>query len=360
MQKVQGYLEISSRRFGFLRQIEQNFRPGDDDIFVPANIIAEFNLKEGAHVIGQAQLAENTSKGKPQLKKIEQINGLPIAKYGKLKTFKANTSINPHEPFNLVLNEQDAMGHILSFATPMGKGQRGLIISPPKTGKTTILKHIGQAILQNHPDTGVFILLVDERPEEVTDFRRALPQATVLYSSADESVQNHLRMTRMAMNAAIRKAEAGADVVVLIDSLTRMARAFNSASNSYGRTMTGGLSTNALELPRQFFGAARKIEHGGSLSIVATILVNTGSAMDQIIFQEFKGTGNLDLVLSQKCAEQRIFPAIHLQSSGTRREEQLLTQEELQKHFKLRRYLAQFNEPEDTAYLTGHWQELLL
>lgn len=360
MQEVQGYLEISNRRFGFLRQIEQNFRPGPDDIFVSNKLITELNLQEGSFIRGKAQLAAKNAKDKPQLIKVEKINHLSVAEYRKRKQFKANISVNPYEPFNLVLDQKDAMGHILNFVTPMGKGQRGLIVSPPKAGKTTILKHIAKAILQNHPDTQVFVLLVDERPEEVTDFRRSLPGATVLYSSADESVQNHLRMTKMAMQVAIRKAEAGEDVIILIDSLTRMGRAFNSVTNSHGRTMTGGLSANALNLPRQFFGAARKIEHGGSLTIMATILVDTGSAMDQIIFQEFKGTGNLDLVLSQKCAERRIFPAINLKHSGTRREELLLSEEQLKKYFKLRQLLAQINEPEDTAYLISNWQKLLL
>ncbi len=356
MNQAKGYLEIINNRFGFLRQIENNFRPSAEDIYVPPNIIQTYRLKEGALVEG---IAEKGAKNNLQLVKIETINQLPVSHYNQIKSFKENISVNPHERINLVLGKDDAMGNILNFLTPMGKGQRGLIISPPKTGKTTILQHIGHAILQNHPEITLFVLLIDERPEEVTDFKRSLEGAFVLASSADESVQNHLRMTHLSMNAAMRMTETGKDVFILIDSLTRMGRAFNKVTNSHGRTMSGGLSANALNHPRQFFGAARKMENGGSLTIMATILVNTGSVMDDVIYQEFKGTGNFDLVLSQKCAEQRIFPAIDIHASGTRREELLLNENELKKYAKIRQFLAQLKEVEDMAYLVQNWKKLL-
>ena len=236
------------------------------------------------------------------------------------------------------------MGKALDMIVPIGKGQRGLIISPPKSGKTTILKHMANSIITNHPEVVVFALLVDERPEEVTDFRRGLKHAYVLSSSADQSVSQHLRMTKITVNAAIRLAETGIDAVVFIDSLTRMSRAFNTEAQSYGRTLTGGLGANAMEMPRRIFGAARNIDNGGSLTIIATILINTGSKMDDIIFQEFKGTGNMDLVLSRKCAEQRLWPAINILQSGTRKEHLLLDTLEFQEMVKLRRGLSKKDE----------------
>jgi transcription termination factor Rho len=227
---------------------------------------------------------------------------------------------------------------------PIGKGQRGLVVSPPKSGKTTILKHIAESIQRHHPEVELFILLVDERPEEVTDFKRGLSHACVLASSADQSVAQHLRMTRLAMNTATRSAEIGRDVVVLIDSLTRMSRAFNNQTQSHGRTLSGGLAADALTMPRRVFGAARNIERGGSLTVVATILVDTGSRMDDVIFQEFKGTGNMDLVLSRKCAEQRLWPAIDINASGTRKEHLLMKKNALQEAIHLRRQVATLDE----------------
>ena len=219
-----------------------------------------------------------------------------------------------------------------------------MIISPPKSGKTTILKHIAASIMANHPDVDVFILLVDERPEEVTDFKRGLKGAHVIYSSADQSIAMHMRMTRLALHTAILCAETGRDSIVLIDSLTRMSRAFNAETRSHGRTMTGGLGAGALAIPRKIFGAARNVEKGGSLTIIATILVDTGSRMDDIIYQEFKGTGNADIVLSRKCAEKRIWPAINLNASGTRKEELLLDDETYKEVTKIRGMLSSLDE----------------
>ena len=220
----------------------------------------------------------------------------------------------------------------------------GLIVSPPKSGKTTILQHIATSVQRHHPDASLFILLVDERPEEVTDFKRGLENANVLASSADQSITQHLRMTRLTMNAATRSAESGCDVVVLIDSLTRMSRAFNNQTQSHGRTLSGGLAADALTIPRRIFGAARNIENGGSLTVIATILVDTGSRMDDVIYEEFKGTGNMDLVLSRECAEQRLWPAININASGTRKEHLLMGKEAFQEAINFRRAAAQLDE----------------
>ncbi len=345
MKKVSGYLELLTKNSGFLRSINNNFMPGKGDVYVPYNLIGTHKLREGAFVEGVVEESKIRNKA-DQLIEIEKINGKTLKEYAKIKEFKSQTSINPHERIYLQLDEKDLLGATLDKLTPIGKGQRGLIISPPKAGKTTILKHIARGICHNNSECDLFILLIDERPEEVTDFKRSLDHGHVLASSADESVKNHLKITRLTMSAAIRKAEAGEDVVVLIDSLTRMGRAYNNEAGNNRRTMSGGLASNALEFPRRFFGAARKIEHGGSLTVIATILIDTGSIMDQVIFQEFKGTGNMDLVLSQACAEKRLFPAIKVNESGTRKEELLFDEEELNEIMKMRRYLSRFDEIE--------------
>jgi transcription termination factor Rho len=334
-----GYLEILDRGFGFLRRIEDNLQPSPRDTFVPAPLINRLGLAEGTHVEGAG--TEGSGKNTNlKLAQVDAVNGISPEAYRQTAPLQDQVSVNPDERFILTRSENDHMGRALDIIVPMGKGQRGLIVSPPKSGKTTILKHMANAIIDNHPDTSVFVLLVDERPEEVTDFKRAIRAGHVLHSSADQSVAQHMRMARLTMNAAMRQTEIGHDVVVFIDSLTRMSRAFNTDTPSYGRTMTGGLGANALEIPRRFFGAARNVENGGSLTIVATILVDTGSRMDDIIFQEFKGTGNMDLVLSRECAEQRIWPAIHINDSGTRKEHLLLTAAELETATQIRRALA--------------------
>lgn len=253
-------------------------------------------------------------------------------------------SINPFERYYLTQDDDDITGKALDLVAPIGKGQRGLIIAPPKSGKTTILRHMANSVVANHPDSKVFVLLVDERPEEVTDFQRGLTEANVLYSSADQQIGQHMRMTRLAMHTAIRCAEIGQDAVVFIDSLTRMTRAFNIDTDSYGKTLSGGLGANAMEFPRKIFGAARKLENGGSLTIIATILVDTGSRMDDVIFQEFKGTGNMDLFLSRECAEQRVWPAININKSGTRKEDLLMNEEEYNRIIDIRRGIATKDE----------------
>lgn len=356
MIEIDGYLERFQKGFGFLRKVENNFNPENGDIYVPAKIINKYRLGEGVFITGVAQPANGKSKN-PVLAEIKEVNGHAIDQIVNIPSFKDMTSINPFDRFHLSLGTTDLTERCLDIFTPVGKGQRGLIVSPPKAGKTTILKHFAQAISRNHPGTTIFVLLVDERPEEVTDFSRSVPDAFVLSSSSDQKTENHVRITRLVMNSAIKAMEAGHDAVVLIDSLTRMGRAYNKQTNSNGRTLSGGLSANALELPRRFFGAARNLEDGGSLTVLATILVDTGSRMDEIIFNEFKGTGNMDLVLSQKCAEQRVWPAININESGTRKEELLLEEEELKRSMKLRQMLGSMNEVEAMKFVSKMFRD---
>jgi transcription termination factor Rho len=339
LEPVRGYLEILDRGFGFLRSIENNFEPAPEDTFVPTSMIKQYQLLEGSIITGAGTEGDGKNNNL-KLAEIETVNGVSPEENVEIVQLWNQTSINPSERFTLTMGAGDLMGMALDTIVPIGKGQRGLIISPPKSGKTTIMRHMANAIVQNHPDTTVFALLVDERPEEVTDFKRGLDGARVLFSSADQSIGQHMRMTRLAMHTAMRSAEAGRDAIVFIDSLTRMARAFNVNTRSHGRTLSGGLAATAMEMPRRIFGAARDIEDGGSLTIIATILVDTGSRMDDIIYQEFKGTGNLDLVLNRECAEQRIFPAIDIHQSGTRKEHLLLSDEAYKEAVQIRRGLS--------------------
>ena len=353
MNLVKGHLEILDRGFGFLRNIENNFHPTSQDTFVPAPLIKHLNLGEGVYIEGQGTRGDGKNNNL-KLIEVTTVNHVSLEDFAERTSLHDHISINPSERFHLSMGPKDHMGQVLDMIVPVGKGQRGLIISPPKAGKTTILRHMANAILANHPDTDVFVLLVDERPEEVTDFKRGLTAGFVLHSSADQSLAQHMRMTRLAINTAIRCTEIGRDTVVFIDSLTRMSRAFNTETQSYGRTMTGGLGANALEIPRRIFGAARNLENGGSLTIIATILVDTGSRMDDIIFQEFKGTGNMDLVLSRECAEQRLWPAVNINDSGTRKEHLLLTKKELKEVTDIRRALARKNVTDAMATLLQH------
>ena len=344
MTQVKGYLEITDQGFGFLRDMARNFQPAAGDTFVPPPLIDQYRLREGLYIegVGARKDAGSTNL---KLKTIEKIQHAAPDGYAETAPLQTQVSINPSQRLILTLGADDLMGKALDTIVPIGRGQRGLIIAPPKTGKTTILQHMANAITARYDDARVFILLVDERPEEVTDFKRQLKGADVLYSSADQGIAQHMRMTRLAMNTAIRCTESGLDAVVFIDSLTRMARAFNADTPSHGRTMTGGLGAGALAIPRQIFGAARNLENGGSLTIIATILVETGSRMDDIIYQEFKGTGNMDLVLSRECAEQRIWPAIDIRQSGTRKEEHLMDARAHRESIGIRRALAGYDTP---------------
>ncbi len=355
MKPLKGHLEILDRGFGFLRSLENNFSPGTNDTFVPVALIKSHNLPEGGYIEGYGK-KQDAGSPNAQLHSVETINQIPLSTFSGFKPLQDQTSINPTEQLIMTQADDDFIGKTLDMITPIGKGQRGLIISPPKSGKTTILKHIAASIVANHPDVDVFILLVDERPEEVTDFKRGLKGAHVIYSSADQSIDTHMRMTRLALHTAINCAETGRDSVVLIDSLTRMSRAFNVKTNSHGRTMTGGLGAGALAIPRKIFGAARNVEDGGSLTIMATILVDTGSRMDEIIYQEFKGTGNSDIVLSRKCAEKRIWPAVNLNASGTRREELLLDDETYQEVTRIRGLLSPLDETTAMSTMLEYFQ----
>ncbi len=353
LKPVKGHLEILDKGFGFLRNIENNFQPSPEDTSVPLSLIRNAGLAEGVFIEGR--VVKGDAKGKNlKLASIDKISGVPGDDFSHIAPLQDQVSIHPNERLTLTQSPKDLMGMALDMLVPIGKGQRGMIVSPPKSGKTTILKHMAASISANHPDTNIFVLLVDERPEEVTDFRRGLQDVDVIYSSADQSLENHMRQTRMAINTAMRCAETGRDAVVFIDSLTRMARAFNTATNSHGRTLTGGLGANAMEIPRKIFGAARNIEDGGSLTILATILVDTGSRMDDIIFQEFKGTGNMDLVLSRECAEERIYPAININQSGTRNDQLLQDKAEYNDATDARRACSQMDETAAMSSLIDH------
>ena len=358
MEQVKGHLEVTDRGFGFLRAIDNNYKPDPEDVFVPAGLIDEYRLPEGGLIMGSAVPGDPRS-GNLKLETVETVNNVSWETFIAYERLQDRVSISPEEKLIITQGNDDHTGRTIDMIAPVGKGQRGLIISPPKAGKTTILRHMANSISMNHPDVDIFVLLVDERPEEVTDFKRGLKDAHVLYSSADQSIDQHMRMTRLAMHTAILCAEAGRDAVVFIDSLTRMSRAFNTKTDSRGRTMTGGLGANALQFPRKIFGAARNVEHGGSLSIFASILVETGSRMDDIIYQEFKGTGNTDLVLSRECAEQRIWPAININASGTRKEELLLDPELHREIIKIRRGLAHLSETQAMSTLLDYFQNSL-
>jgi transcription termination factor Rho len=344
-QIVEGILEVMPEGYGFLRDPKKNFNIIPNDAYVSPQLIRQHNLREGLLITGELGKPSRPGQSTP-LSKVLTCNGLPVEQYALLPEIKSLTSIDPEEQLIMTREDGDLTGRMIDLLTPLGKGQRGMIISPPKAGKTTILKHIAKAALENHPEVKVMVLLVDERPEEVTDFRRDLKGAEVFHSSADQDVENHLRITSLTMNMATRRVECGENMIMMIDSLTRMGRAFNKDADSGGKTLSGGLAANALELPRRFFGAARNIENGGSLTIMATILVDTGSRMDEIIFQEFKGTGNLDLVLSRECAERRLFPAINIRESGTRKEHKILSPEALKESHNLRRKVAEMKAPE--------------
>ena len=343
MKTVNGHLEIHDKGFGFLRSIDDNFEPVPDDVFVPTGLIQQFGLLEGSFISGTGAEGDGRNQNL-RLSGIDTVNGVSPEENADIEQLRNRVSINPNERLVMTRSSKDLMGMALDTVVPIGKGQRGLIVSPPKSGKTTIMRHMANAIVENDPDVTVFALLVDERPEEVTDFKRGLVGAHVLHSSADQSISRHMRITRIAVHTAIRCAEAGGDAVVFIDSLTRMSRAFNINTDSRGRTMSGGLGVNALAVPRKIFGAARNVEGGGSLTIIATILVETGSRMDDIIYQEFKGTGNMDLVLSRKCAEQRVFPSININASGTRKEALLFDDAQYQKALEIRRGLSDLDE----------------
>ena len=332
----EGIIEISGKGFGFLRDQKRNFVQTPQDIFVTPEIVRRFALRDGMWIHGETRRG---SRG-PQLVKLLRINGEEPAKYQGLRPFEELTTINPNKKIKLETVPDRYTTRIMDLMTPLGMGQRGLIVAPPRTGKTTLLHHIAEAVAKNHPEMELIILLVDERPEEVTDFRRSHPTAQLMASSNDADIKSHTRISQLAIERAKRLVEAGKHVFILLDSITRTARAFNNAMGGGGRTMSGGIDARAMEIPRKIFAAARNTEEAGSLTIVATALIETGSRMDELIFQEFKGTGNMEMVLDRKISDQRIYPAIDIFLSGTRREELLLQPWELEKINLIRRGLA--------------------
>ncbi|HUO08883.1 MAG TPA: transcription termination factor Rho [Phycisphaerae bacterium] len=333
-----GMLEITDKGHGYLRTAERRFRPVPTDAYVPADVIKRTQLRPGL------MLNVNTGPNKrgpgPLVTYVNQVEGKPLREYFTTPHFQELVVIDPRERLKLETPGGPASMRIMELLTPIGRGQRGLIVAPPKTGKTTLLKQIAEATSKNYPDIKVFVLLIDERPEEVTDFRRSLPMCEVWASNTDEDIDSHVRTARMVTERAKRLVEFGKHVMVILDSITRVGRAFNHFVGSSGRTMSGGIDAAAMQEPRSMFGSARNIEHGGSLTIIASALIDTGSRMDELIFQEFKGTGNMELVLSKKLAERRMWPAIDLPASGTRKEELLLGVEGARKVGLLRRDLV--------------------
>jgi transcription termination factor Rho len=338
-----GFLEISEKGFGFLRSPENRYQPKPTDIFVTPDTIKRNFLREGALVGGLLQPPHRGNS--PQLREVQTVNGMPFSDYTKLVRFENLTTIDPLEKFTLETAPDVFETRIIDLVTPIGKGTRGLIVAPPRTGKTTILKQIANAVTANHPEVHVIVLLIDERPEEVTDFQRSV-KAEVVASSNDMDLETHVRLSRFMIERCRRMVECGQDVLVLLDSITRVARAYNSVHGGSGRTMTGGVDARALEIPRKMFAAARNIEGGGSLTILATALVDTGSRMDELIFQEFKGTGNMELVLDRKLSDRRLYPAIDIPKSGTRKEEKLFASKNLESIRKLRRMMVDLNPVE--------------
>ncbi|MDQ6624515.1 MAG: transcription termination factor Rho [Verrucomicrobiota bacterium] len=332
----EGIIEISGKGFGFLRDPKRNFVQTPQDIFVTPEIVRRFNLRDGMWIQGETRRG---NRG-PQLMRLNKINDDEPTKYQGLRPFEELTTINPNKRIKLETVPERYTTRVMDLMTPLGMGQRGLIVAPPRTGKTTLLHHIADAVTKNHPEMKLIILLVDERPEEVTDFRRSCPGAEIMASSNDSDIKSHTRIAQLAAERAKRMVEAGKHVFILLDSITRTARAFNNATGGGGRTMSGGIDARAMEIPRKIFAAARNTEEAGSLTIVATALIETGSRMDELIFQEFKGTGNMELVLDRKISDQRVYPAVDIFLSGTRREELLLQPWELEKINMIRRGLA--------------------
>ena len=333
----EGIVEVSGKGFGFLREAKRSFVQTPADVFVTPEVCRKYNLRDGQWIKGEVR---RSSRG-PQMFRLTELNGEDPEKFKNLPNFDELTSINPKKRIRLETTPDRYTTRVMDLMTPIGKGQRGLIVAPPRTGKTTLLQHIAEAVVKNHPEMKLIILLVDERPEEVTEIRRTVPQAEIMASSNDSDLKNHTRIAQLAMERSKRLVEAGFDVFMLLDSITRMGRAFNNAlGGGGGATGSGGVGTRALEIPRKIFAAARNTEEAGSLTIMATALIDTGSRADEVIFLEFKGTGNMELVLDRKISDQRIFPAVDIFASGTRREELLLQAWELDKINVIRRGLA--------------------
>ena len=346
---AQGVLEVLEEGFGFLRSPSYNYLPGPDDIYVSHSQIKRFGLRTGDTISGQIRPPKNDEKYFALLR-VEAIN-LEDPEVTKHKTIFENlTALHPRERFNLEYDPKDMTTRIMDLLCPIGKGQRGLIVAPPYTGKTMLLQKLAHSITTNHPEAVLIVLLIDERPEEVTDMLRSV-NGEVISSTFDEPASRHVQVAEMVIEKARRLVEHKRDVVVLLDSITRLARAYNTVTPHSGRILTGGLDSSALQWPRRFFAAARKLEEGGSLTIIATALVDTGSRMDEVIFEEFKGTGNMQVQLDRKLSNRRTFPAIDVTATSTRKEELLLTEYELSRSWVLRRILNQMGIIEGMEFL---------
>jgi transcription termination factor Rho len=350
----EGVLEIMPDGYGFLRSSDYNYLNSPDDVYVSQSQIKLFGLMTGDTVVGYVRPPKEGEKYFPLIK-VEEINGRNPDFVRDRVPFKYLTPLFPSEKFNLAGDNQNLSTRVIDLFSPIGKGQRGLIVSQPKTGKTTLLKDVANAIAANHPEVYLIILLIDERPEEVTDMKRSV-KAEVVASTFDEPADRHVKIANIVLEKAKRMVECGHDVCILLDSITRLARAYNTVSPASGKVLSGGVDANALQKPKRFFGAARKIENGGSLSILATALTETGSKMDEVIFEEFKGTGNMELQLDRKISNRRIYPAVDIISSGTRREELLLSKETLQRIWILRKHLSDMNPVEAMEFIKDRMQ----
>ncbi len=352
---AEGVLEILPEGYGFLRSPDYSYLPGPDDIYVSPSQIKRFDLMTGDSISGQVR-APKESERYFALLKVEAINFENPESARKRTLFDNLTPLYPDERIRLEHSPDDISTRIMDLLDPIGKGQRGLIVAPPRTGKTVLLQKIANAVTENHPEITLIVLLIDERPEEVTDMQRNV-KGEVVSSTFDEPATRHVQVAEMVIEKARRLVEYGRDVVILLDSITRLARAHNTVVPHSGKILSGGVDANALQRPKRFFGAARNIENGGSLTIIGTALIETGSRMDEVIFEEFKGTGNMELVLDRKLADRRVFPAIDLQKSGTRKEELLIDQAAINRTWILRKYLNDLNVVEAMEFLVERFSQ---
>jgi transcription termination factor Rho len=351
----EGVLDIMQDGYGFLRSSDYNYLSSPDDIYVSQSQIRLFGLKKGDTVLGNVRPPKEGEKYFPLIK-VNKINGLDPEVVRDRVSFEHLTPLFPKEKFNLAERQSTISTRIIDLFSPIGKGQRGMIVSQPKTGKTMLLKDVANAIAANHPEVYQMILLIDERPEEVTDMQRNV-RGEVVASTFDKEAHEHVKIANIVLEKAKRLVECGYDVVILLDSITRLARAYNTVQPASGKILSGGVDANALHKPKRFFGAARKIEHGGSLTIIATALTETGSKMDEVIFEEFKGTGNMELQLDRKISNRRIFPAIDLTSSSTRRDDLLLDENVIQRMWVMRKYLADMNPVEAMEFINERFRQ---
>ena len=355
---AEGVLEVIQDGYGFLRSSDYNYLPSPDDIYVSQSQIKFFGLKTGDTVKGTIRPPREGEKFFP-LVKVESINGRHPSYIRDRVPFQYLTPLFPDEKFKLTGHPQETLStRVMDLFAPIGKGQRGMIVAQPKTGKTMLLKDVANAIAANHPETYLIVLLIDERPEEVTDMARSV-KAEVIASTFDEPADRHVKVANMVLEKAKRMVECGHDVCILLDSITRLARAYNTVSPASGKVLSGGVDANALHKPKRFFGSARKIENGGSLSILATALTETGSKMDEVIFEEFKGTGNMELQLDRKIANRRIYPAIDITASGTRREDLLVGKDVLQRIWLIRKFIADMNPVEAMEFMKSHMENTI-